>query len=418
MLTMKRYSLKKLVEIAKHKSPFYKKLYKNVDISNFRLSDLPIIDEDQFWKANSQKRNQILTESTSHGVLLRTGGTSGSPKTSVFSFDEWQTFAKIMSTKLLEANLLRSNDIVANMFLCGALYGGFLFTHETIHESQFLLLELPLGVGQGLNIKDTVSIIDEFKGNVLMGTPHRLISIVSYIKNNKIKSVGITRFLYGGDVLLESQYLFIKSVFPKAIISSSGYGSTDAGFLGYADSSCEINEYRTDNHFTIVEIVDEETGRLIVDENIKGRLIITNLTKVLMPVIRYPVGDLAMWCEPKGGQFRKLKIVGRQTKKDDLLTVGGVEYDYQDFYNLLKKSKSHLKILGFQIVSGNKKITLKIACDEKEGKDVKIIKAEINDLFLRSIPGMGTQMLDVDLIDIAQLKFNARTHKAIKIIKE
>ena len=49
---MKVYEIEELFEIAKSKSPFYKELYKNV--SRFaKLSDLPVLKSENFWKANT-----------------------------------------------------------------------------------------------------------------------------------------------------------------------------------------------------------------------------------------------------------------------------------------------------------------------------------------------------------------------------
>src|SRR5579862_9230586 len=119
---MKTYSLSNLVKIVKSKSPFYKRLYKNIKTARLHLSDLPVVDEAAFWKANSHKSNQLLTQSA-NGCLMRTGGTTGIPKASVYSFEEWRASAQIMASKLKIANLVRANDCVANMFASGSLYG-------------------------------------------------------------------------------------------------------------------------------------------------------------------------------------------------------------------------------------------------------------------------------------------------------
>lgn len=407
---MKVYSLKELVAFARKKSPFYKKLYRRIHPSSFRLSDLPIIEEAQFWKANSFEHNQVIT-SLKQGILLNTGGTTGAPKLSLYSPEEWRTFGKIMAGKLCKAKLLRRGDHAANMFIYHPLYGSYLFIDNLLRESPVPLVELPIGVERNFDIKAAVSLMKELKSTVVMSTPYVLVSLAYFVKTKKVKGLSLNRFLYGGDIMLESQFRFIKSVFPRAVVSSSGYASSDVGFLGYADATCEMNEYRTDNEFTILEIVDEKTGEVIEDRGIKGRLIATNLTKTLLPVIRYPVGDLAVWREPKGKKFRKLKLVGRQTKKDNKIRVEGKEFDYQDFYDILRKSSYIDHVIGFQVSQekGNR-ILMKAAF---VGQEKTRAKKEMEGLLRDIIPSAA-----LEFVDFSDLPFDARTYKSIKLVRE
>ena len=411
---MKKYQIQELVGIARNKSPFYQNLYKNIETSNVSLTDLPIINEDEFWKANSYHNNRIITEPSMHGILLRSGGTTGAPKTSLFSSDEWRTFCQIMCLKLQEAKFIKANDRIANLFFAGPLYGSLIFINDMLNECRLPILNLPIGMGS--EIKDTVTLIKELQSNVLMSSPFFLVMVAYFVKTQKIKGIHMDRLLYGGDVMLESQYHFVKNVFPHAVISSSGYAGTDGGFLGYADSTCQLNEYRTDPEYTVMEILDEHTGEAIEAEDRKGKLIVTNMTKTLMPVIRYPVGDLAVWREPMERKYRKLKLVGRHTKKDDLLLLGKRELAYQDFDEILKKSRFYNYVLGFQIIS-NKKTTLQIA-SEPDVMDTELAEKEIKGHFFDSNPDIETQFFNIEFIDFYDLKFNTRTYKSIRVIKE
>jgi phenylacetate-CoA ligase len=88
---MKTYSLNELVDIARKHSPYYKNLYK--DVGTFTdLSQLPILDSAAFWKANTIKDNQVLTGPQTSGIVFKSGGTTGSPKFSFFSLEEWELF--------------------------------------------------------------------------------------------------------------------------------------------------------------------------------------------------------------------------------------------------------------------------------------------------------------------------------------
>ena len=51
---------------------------------------------------------------------------------------------------------------------------------------------------------------------------------------------------------------------------------------------------------TVVEILDEETLEPVSKVWQEGLVVLTNLTRKLMPLLRYPVGDRGMWTEKLG----------------------------------------------------------------------------------------------------------------------
>ena len=67
---MKVYSVKKLIALARRTSKFYKQLYKHIKGLKFHFTDLPVINESAFWKANSQKYNQVITQPQPYGMVL------------------------------------------------------------------------------------------------------------------------------------------------------------------------------------------------------------------------------------------------------------------------------------------------------------------------------------------------------------
>ena len=97
-------------------------------------------------------------------------------------------------------------------------------------------------------------------------------------------------------------------------------GATEVGAWGFACShraGLHINEAEF-----IAEIIDPETGAPAAE----GELVLTNLGRVGMPVLRYRTGDRVRWLEgdcPCGCRFRRLDggVIGRL---DDALIVRGV----------------------------------------------------------------------------------------------
>jgi hypothetical protein len=124
-----------------------------------------------------------------------------------------------------------------------------------------------------------------------------------------------------------------------------------------------------------------------------------------------------MWCEPKGSKFRKLKLMGRPTKKYKQLTFGDVAYTYQDFYNIISKSKYIGSVLAFQILLSNRKIELKIACTTNNSKLIKKAKSEIKQILFDSIPGINKSFIEITIVEVFDMSFVTRVYKSIKIIE-
>jgi phenylacetate-CoA ligase len=74
-----------------------------------------------------------------------------------------------------------------------------------------------------------------------------------------------------------------------------------------------------------MEIVDEK-GDLITTPKVSGKLIYTNFTRKLMPIIRYPVGDNAFWIEVG-------KTYCLQGRSDEGARIGPVTVTREDFLN-------------------------------------------------------------------------------------
>src|SRR5205085_6933199 len=122
-------------------------------------------------------------------------------------------------------------------------------------------------------------------------------------------------------------------------------GMTEMGAYGFeceAQSGLHINL----DEF-IVEIIDPET-LAPAGEGAKGELVLTNLGRVGMPLIRYRTGDLCMishqpcacgrpWPRLTGG------ILGRA---DDMITIRGVNVFPSSIENIIRR---HRQIVEFAI---------------------------------------------------------------------
>jgi phenylacetate-CoA ligase len=408
------YSLKELIFHARTKSPFYNELYKSLPEETYSLSDLPLINRARFCTANNYYNNKLLTEPMYSGTVFKSGGTTGYPKYSIFSKVEWQTFTALFGSKLAKAGL-ESGDRVANLFYAGDLYAAFIFYRDAMDNCPRSILQFPIG---GFTPPaEMIKMVREFGINVLVGVPTTIVELADELHRKK-EVLAIEKVLYGGEALFHDQKEYIREVLPNVHLSSIGYGSVDAGHLGYADMNCSVNEHRVFSGSSIMEIIDEDTGKVINEKNVPGRLVYTNLTRLLMPIIRYPVGDLGMWTEEPESVDRKFKLMGRT---EDGARLGNVTIGRQDIAEVLIKFRRELGISNFQLTITHKEtkdlLTINLACD-RFNQDVGQYTNSILEEFYKKHPRLHQLVenkkihpLQIAWIQSHELERNSRTGK-------
>ncbi|GAA3031760.1 hypothetical protein GCM10020000_05900 [Streptomyces olivoverticillatus] len=90
-----------------------------------------------------------------------------------------------------------------------------------------------------------------------------------------------------------------------------------------------------------------------------GRVLVTQLFRTLMPVIRYPAGDRAEWTDVEAGHFR---ILGRA---EEGVRVGPVSLYAQDAQAAVAEADTEGRVVGTQLVvrrfDGRDQLVLRLA---------------------------------------------------------
>ncbi len=345
-------SLSDLVQFAREKSPYYRDLYRDLPRSWQSETELrkllPVVESASFWQANSLNDNRLLTGSLSDGIVFKSGGTTGAPKFSVFTKAEWEHFCRTFG-RGLSAGGLKAGERVVNLFYVGELYASFIFIMKSFELAAEGSLHLP--VAGTTAPENVIKTIRDFEATTVAGTPTLLVQLAETLAHKNEKLPTLKRFLFGGESLYADQRERLEEVFPGAVIQSIGYASVDAGLVGYADASCSPEEHRTFGFETIYEILDEHTGAIIDEVGVPGKAFVTYLDRRLMPIIRYPVGDRAMWSEEAGKSVdRKFKLLGRS---EEAARVGPVSFfydDVRDIFHEASKKDPRFALAGFQLV--------------------------------------------------------------------
>ncbi|MEV6024709.1 phenylacetate--CoA ligase family protein [Streptomyces sp. NPDC052036] len=408
-----------LIRFARRNSPFYRELYADLPDQVAHLTDLPVVPQEEFWRANSPRDNRLLTAPLDEAVVFRSGGTTGSPKFSYYTRTEWREFTTAFGAGLVAAGL-RPGNRVADLFYAGDLYASFSFVLDSLHRSPVANVRLP--IGGATPWESTAATLHEFRVQVVAATPTTLCSLAERLASAGRTLPDVELLLFGGECLFGDQLPLLKTAFPHAQARSLGYASVDAGLLGEAVPGDDPRVHRVFAPYTVVEILDDETGLPIEKEGLPGRLVVTDLRRRLMPILRYPAGDRAAWVARDAGVFR---ILGRA---EEGVRVGPVSLYSQDVHDVVTAADAAGEVTGLQLVTrrqnGRDGLVLRLATGEPGGRHTAlgetVVQAvlEQRPAYASAIAAGHVDPLTVEWVRHRELAVNLRSGKLIRVVDE
>ncbi|MEZ0091858.1 phenylacetate--CoA ligase family protein [Streptacidiphilus sp. EB129] len=411
------------IRFVREQSPFYRELYRDVadDVSD--LTELPLTDHSAYWAANTLNASQVLTEPHTDGIVIKTGGTTGAPRVSVYTRDEWRAMSRRFGDGLPAAGLL-AGDRVANLFYAGELYSSFVFTLNCLQEAAVPTVQLPIGGAAPLDY--VIGTLRDCAATVVAAPPTSLCRLAREVTDTVGSLPGIRLVLFSGEAFYGDQLALLDRAFPGAQVRSIGYASVDAGILAApvaGEPDTRIHEVFSPDK--VVELLDAETGAPIEEPGRPGRLVATDLVRRLMPVIRYPAGDVAEWVDfPR----RRFRLLGRS---EEGARVGPVTVYLEDLRAVVERADQQRQVGDLQVVLRH-----------REAKDELVLRlagsaAQADPAALRTLErGIAAQLdaarpvfpdhvrlglihpLAVEWVGPDGLTVNPRTGKLVRLIDE
>ncbi|MEU6773187.1 phenylacetate--CoA ligase family protein [Streptomyces sp. NPDC046759] len=408
-----------LIRFARHNSPFYRELYARLPEHVTRLTDLPVVPQADFWRANSPRGNRLLTAPLDEAVVFRSGGTTGSPKFSYYTRTEWREFTAAFGAGLVRAGL-RPGHRVADLFYAGDLYASFSFVLDSLHRSPVANVRLP--IGGAAPWESTAATLEEFRVQVVAGTPTTLCSLAERLTRAGRTLPDVELLFFGGECLFGDQLPLLREAFPHARPRSLGYASVDAGLLGEAVPGDDTRVHRAFTPHTVAEILSDDTDRPVEANGVPGRLVVTDLRRRLMPVLRYPAGDRAEWVDRDTGVFR---ILGRA---EEGVRVGPVSLYTEDVHDVVRAADTAGEVTGLQLVvrrrDGRDGLVLRLATAgpgaHHAGLGESVVAALLaqRPFYATATAAGHVDPLRVEWVRHQDLAVNSRSGKLIRVVDE
>ena len=315
--------------------PFYRHLRNGQFVTS--ISEMPLIKGGDIDSASATKLANFTRPDMQSGYVFSTGGTSGSPKYTVYTHEEFSQVADLLAVGF-RAQGICEGTVVANLFVAGNLWSSFMAVDQAMAKIGARVL--PIG---GMADKDqTLTYLELFKPEFVVGLPTQLVELVRRAQDTG-RAVSIPSVLYAGEHLSVVARNFLTSIAGTSYFGSAGYASVDAGPIGY---QCRHSQRGVHHLF----------GSHVHLEVIAGEAVVTSRIKKAMPVIRLRTGDLVEWtpgagdqaCDgacPCGSLDKTFRLLGRS---DSQFNIWGCKLFVDDF----EKSISDCDLDGalFQIV--------------------------------------------------------------------
>lgn len=408
--------LQALVDHVRRNSPFYAELYRDVPKVVSHLTELPIVDQSAYWEANRFPDNRLLTGPLTDAGVYMTGGTTGAPKLSPWTRSEHADAVTMFGAGVARSGL-RPGHRVANLFWAGELYGGFLFIEHALLHAPIENVRLPIaGSASDEYVADLIATLDI---NVLAGNPVKLRAVADVVTARGQAADSVELLLFGGDLLFDDVRPGLARAFPKASISSLGYASVDAGLIGGPVPGDDVRVHEAFTPYIQAEIVDD-AAEPITTPGVPGRLLVTNMFRTLMPIIRYPAGDRATWIDPGRQRFR---LVGRT---DEGARVGPIAMPTEDVHEALLAADQGRAMVGMQMVlrrwDGRDGLLLRLACDaeppaELTGRLIDAVYAA-RPTYPEHVELGNIHPLAVEWVRHTDLVTNPRSGKLVRVVDE
>ncbi|MFI9274439.1 phenylacetate--CoA ligase family protein [Kitasatospora sp. NPDC052896] len=411
-----------LIRHVRTHSPFYRELYADLPEDVADLAALPLTEHTDYWAAHNAEPSRVVTGPHQDGLLFKTGGTTGTPRLSLYTRDEWRRMSRCFGAGLPAAGL-RPGDRVANLFYAGELYSSFVFTLNALQDAEVPTVQLPIGGAAPLDF--TVPALRDLGATVIAAPPTSLCRLAGQVLDT-VGTLPLVRVaLFAGEACYGDQLAMLGRAFPNAEVRSIGYASVDAGILAgpvAGETDNRVHEVFTTDK--VVELLDPETGQPIEEEGRPGRVVATDLTRRLMPVIRYPVGDLAEWVDfPR----RRFRLLGRS---DEAARVGVVTVYLEDLRTLVAETDRNALVGNLQVVlrhhDGLDQLVLRLAGPVGGDPDERAkLAAELADRLAELRPMFGSHVtkglihpLAVEWTGPDGLLVNPRTGKLVRLLDQ
>lgn len=292
------------------KSKFYGEKYSGLTLPETieQWESLPVLTRAEIYERSFPQSTDMLTQPVEDAIIISTGGSSGIARYTTYTHSEWDAFVECQAAAMRILGITRE-DRVANLFIAGHFWPSFLGLHDCIKK----LGAVHLPISANIPIEEVVKLCQKFEPTVMVSLPTLFVFMADMAKRDRFTFNRLRMINYAGEHLSSAAEAHVASALGVSRIKAGAYTSADAGIMGYQCEHSGPGVYHVPTAFQFVELINFEENRRARSGE-PGEVVVTNLSRVSTPIIRYRVGDAAAWTGgtcPCGDPNPLLKLAGR-----------------------------------------------------------------------------------------------------------
>lgn len=172
-----------------------------------------------------------------------------------------------------------------------------------------------------MDVATNVAMFNDLKVDVILAMQSELLAYLDHWEAHPESAPALRLVVTGGEPMSPVIRKRLSRLFGPNFSVRGTFQTADAGTIGFQCSACDDTEYHVHEELQHVEILDADGAPTMGP----GQLVVTNLYRREMPVVRMKTGDLAQWSDqehpcPCGRKARRLRLLGREAR---MLKIGG-----------------------------------------------------------------------------------------------
>ncbi|WP_042377575.1 acyl-CoA reductase [Streptacidiphilus melanogenes] len=328
-------------------------------------------------------------------VFFRSGGSSGAPKLSAFTWDDYHEHMRSGAEGLLAAGFDVRTDRAMNLFFGGLLYGGFSSFFSVLETLQAVQYPMAAQEDHALVARSIV----EHGVNTLFGMPNYLLRVFAAGEAELRAYRGVRKVFYGGEHFPQAQRDWLRTEFGVEVIRSAAYGSVDAGPLGYQCPDAPDRVHHLFSGLQTLEILalDEDRPAAVGET---GRLVFTAHTRRGQRLDRYEIGDLGRWTPgdcPCGRRTPRFELLGRF---GDIFRSGSHFLNVRRFVAVAEESLGHRGALQIVLDEDATSESLTVRLEAEAGAGEHLSADAERQAFLDGYPELAAAVVRDQLVDL------------------
>ncbi|MCI5970790.1 MAG: phenylacetate--CoA ligase [Oscillospiraceae bacterium] len=314
--------LKETVERIWNNVPYYRKKLEEAKVSPDSIKTLDDLKKIPFTTKEDLRENYpfgLFAEPMKNIVRIHaSSGTTGKPTVVGYTKNDLDTWSEAIA-RLACAAGATEDDIAQISFGYGLFTGGF-GLHYGLEKVGLAIIPASTG-----NTEKQIMLMKDFGTTLLVSTPSYALYMSEVAEKMGIdikKDLKLKIGMFGSEGSTEEMRTEIEKRW--GITATENYGLSEIMGPGVAGECTEKCGMHVSDDLFIVEVIDPKTGEVLPEGEV-GELVITNIKKEGIPLLRYRTKDITYLdkspCKCGRTTPRIAKIQGRS---DDMLKIKGV----------------------------------------------------------------------------------------------